>query len=145
MIQVIGKRLATLRQLRRLTQSRLAALAGISPEEVYLVEKNRKPRVSAVVIGRLAAALGTTADYLLGLTADPTRPPRLDGRVEPVRLAGLLLFLEQLARLSPGRKRRIVEALLAFLGPTGAGEEKESGGESENGGEEKRPEEARSG
>jgi len=114
-IQVIGKRILALRRARGLSQARLGALAGITKEAVYLIEKGRKPCARAVVIGRLAAALHTTSDYLLGLSDDPFPPPKVDRGVEPARLARLVPLLEPLAHLSLRRRKHAIDTLQTFL------------------------------
>ncbi len=59
-------RLKALREARRLSQTALADKAGLSREYVARLEAGRQdPRVSVMV--RLARALGTTLDDLVGL------------------------------------------------------------------------------
>jgi len=53
---------------------RLAHSAGITLRQLWRLERNDRPKVWGVTVARLALALGTTTDYLLGLTDVLTRP-----------------------------------------------------------------------
>jgi len=67
----IGERIKQMRQIRGYSQQELASKIGIAMNSLYHYEKNRKTP-SAEVVAKLAEALGVSADYLLGLTDDPT-------------------------------------------------------------------------
>ena len=60
----IGTRIKQLRTDRKLTQSTLAESVGLTYVQIGRYE-NGKSRPSSAVLQRLAAALGTTADYLM--------------------------------------------------------------------------------
>ena len=65
------QRLKTLRQARGLKQVTLARLAEVSPALICRMEDGSRPRAAGPILERLAVALGTSTDYLLGLTDDP--------------------------------------------------------------------------
>ena len=69
-----GARMRALRRRRGLSAEELARLAGITPRHVWRLEAGGRPRVAAVTLARIALALDTTLDYLMGLTDDPERP-----------------------------------------------------------------------
>jgi len=67
---IFQHRLQAARELRKLTQSQLAATAGLPPSSVSHFEAGaRKP--SFDTLKRLASALAVTTDYLLGRADDP--------------------------------------------------------------------------
>jgi len=115
-VRVIGERVKALREERGLSQGQLAAKAGLNRSQICRVEKDERPGVQAVAVGQLAAALHTTSDYLLGLTADPTVPPPLEWRTDPAHLARLQRLLERLVRLPLERQERVMDAVLTLLG-----------------------------
>lgn len=53
----------------------IAALAEISPSYLWELRKGKVPNVSAVVLGRVADALGVSVDYLLGIDQDERGMP----------------------------------------------------------------------
>lgn len=65
------QRLKTLRQARGLKQVTLARLAEVSPALICRMEDGSRSRAAGPILERLAVALGTSTDYLLGLTDDP--------------------------------------------------------------------------
>ncbi|MCC7353579.1 MAG: helix-turn-helix transcriptional regulator [Anaerolineae bacterium] len=68
---VFRERLHALRQERGLRQAALARLAGVSPALICRMEDGSRRRTAGPVLERLSVALGTSTDYLLGLTDDP--------------------------------------------------------------------------
>ncbi len=65
----IGERIIFLRENLDLSQVKLATLIGITKMTLYKYEKNIcEPR--GEIIARLAKALNTTTDYILGCTDD---------------------------------------------------------------------------
>ncbi len=67
---VDGARLRKRRESLGLPQIELYALAGIRPDKLSQAENGRKD-LNALSVKRLAIALKTSSDYLLGLTDDP--------------------------------------------------------------------------
>ena len=66
-----SKRLKELRTQQGLSGARLASAAGISERQIWRLEAGDRPNVSAVLLARIALALGTSLEYLLGMTDDP--------------------------------------------------------------------------
>ena len=65
-------RLKSLRLNRRMRAREVARKARISAAQLYRLERGERPNVAAVTLARVALALGTSIEYLLGLT-DETR------------------------------------------------------------------------
>jgi transcriptional regulator with XRE-family HTH domain len=63
---LLSKRIYMLRHTHKWSQQVLAKQAGINYVTVCKIEQGQIPAVSADTVVRLAKALGTTADYLLG-------------------------------------------------------------------------------
>src|SRR5262245_31832775 len=70
--EIVGERVLLLRRRARLSQPELAAQADMSVTTLNRVE-NAHQSLYMEKIAALAMALGTTADYLLGLSDDPGR------------------------------------------------------------------------
>jgi transcriptional regulator with XRE-family HTH domain len=70
----LGERLRLQRERRDLSRFDLGRMAGMSSRTIGRYERDEKEPV-AHVLGRMALALNTTADYLIGLRDDPTVPP----------------------------------------------------------------------
>lgn len=68
-----GNRLKRLRAGHGLSVEEAARRAGISVAQVYRLEKGERPNVSAVVLTKLALALESSVEYLLGVTDYPDR------------------------------------------------------------------------
>ena len=66
-----GDRIKEMREKLRLTQARLGEMTGTDSTTISRWETN-KVNVSQKYIGKLASALNTSTDYLLGETDDPT-------------------------------------------------------------------------
>lgn len=67
----LGERILLLRHRKGLTQKGLGDMVGLSPNTIARVERNLVATLRGDSIARLAPALSTTADYLLGLTERP--------------------------------------------------------------------------
>lgn len=67
MAATLQKRLRQVREQRRMSIKEVAEAAGLSISQLYRLEKGERPRVAAITLGRIARALGTSVDYLLGL------------------------------------------------------------------------------
>ena len=66
------ERFRDLRQQRQLKPNQLAYLAGLAETQVYRLERGERPNLYAVTLARIAIVLGTTSEYLLGLSDDPS-------------------------------------------------------------------------
>ena len=78
--QGIGNRMATIRKKRGITQIQLARAIGISQKLVSSYEVGRIT-LSAEMLLRIAKALGTTADEILGLKDQSSEVPALSLRL----------------------------------------------------------------
>ena len=76
MNRIQGDRVRELRERAGLTQGQLAYKADTTSSQISRLENNERPGAQAVLVGRIAAILGTTVDYLLGNTDNPYPPPR---------------------------------------------------------------------
>jgi len=87
--EIVGERVLRLRRQAYLTQPELAEKADMSVTTLNRVENAHQSLYMEKIVA-LAEALGTTADYLLGLSDDPKqpspRPPR--GRRSPAAPVG---------------------------------------------------------
>lgn len=73
-----GERIRELRQKRGWSLNKLAKLAGLSQGYLSSVENGKVVSPTASALLKIAAALDTSVDYLLGRTDDPTPPPVSD-------------------------------------------------------------------
>src|SRR4029434_4138279 len=71
MADLVRERLQRLRQQRGLTLQGLAALAQVSPSQIWNIESGMRTvaRLSLAVAKRLAVALGVSLDYLAAMDA----------------------------------------------------------------------------
>jgi transcriptional regulator with XRE-family HTH domain len=65
-----GHRLQTLRQRRGVSVEDLSIASSVSARHIWRLEAGERPNTSAVTLARVAQALNTTLEYLLGLTDD---------------------------------------------------------------------------
>ena len=75
-IKMFGRRLRTARVACQYTQDELAERMRANRSWISGLETGQQSTLSAATIVRCAEALGVTADFLLGLTDDPTPPKR---------------------------------------------------------------------
>ena len=66
-----GARIEALRLERGLTVREAAEKAGLSGAHIYRLQANERPNSAARTVARIALALDTSVEYLLGLTDDP--------------------------------------------------------------------------
>ena len=100
--ETIGQRIAKYRKLKGWTQVELAQKIGIERTVIANYEKDRL-RIYDDMLGRLALALGISADKLLGIKIEASEPPALSLRLVR-RLAELDSFPES-------KKKRILQTL----------------------------------
>lgn len=67
---MLGERLRGIRERQGLSRDRLGRIADISGQQIYRYEINEQMPLGDT-LARIADALGTSTDYLLGLTDDP--------------------------------------------------------------------------
>jgi transcriptional regulator with XRE-family HTH domain len=66
----LGKRVATMRERRRLSVQELADLTGISYQSLWRIERGTQGNPSVSTLAQLARTLGVSMDYLAGLYED---------------------------------------------------------------------------
>ena len=66
-----GTRIRALRKQQGRSAEKLARIADVCTRHIWRLENGARPNASAIVIARVALALGTNVEYLLGLTDDP--------------------------------------------------------------------------
>jgi len=74
LLDTLGKRLKALRADLGMSQKELAHLADTSQAYLSRIENDGVPGVRGQILARIADALGTTTDYVLGLSDDPLPP-----------------------------------------------------------------------
>jgi transcriptional regulator with XRE-family HTH domain len=72
----LALRLRKVRRAKDQTQQQLGKLAKINYTTISRIESGEAKQVYADTVRDLAEALEVSADYLLGLTDDPTPPPK---------------------------------------------------------------------
>lgn len=97
MDNIRGNRLRIWRARKRISVARLSELSGVSQPAIYKLEKGTRGG-GAEVWARLADALDTTADYLLGLTDDPDIPNVPRYPVPAPELADIVARLNELPK-----------------------------------------------
>ncbi len=65
-------RFRTLRRQKQIKAPELASLAAMTETQIYRLERGERPNLYAVTVARIALALGTSIEYLLDLTDDPS-------------------------------------------------------------------------
>lgn len=63
----LGERVLVQRRRCKMSQDALAQQAGVNKMTIWRLEKGTIKDVKGEVLGKLAVALGVSADYLLGL------------------------------------------------------------------------------
>jgi transcriptional regulator with XRE-family HTH domain len=78
----LGERILILRRRNSMTQKELAREAGLNTNTIARLEQGNLKDLGGQAVARLAKALGTSTDYLLGMSAvDP------DSEMTPTELA----------------------------------------------------------
>lgn len=109
------ERLNRLMEDQGVESSELAEWTGLSYNYVYLLRRGDRPIVSAVNLAMIAAALGCSVEYLVGLTENPL--PAIGQDVGADEVALLACF----RRLSACRRRDVTLLAGAFLSANGSG------------------------
>lgn len=91
----LGERLKVLRKNKGYTLEKLADLAGSSKSYIWELENKNPPRPSAEKIGKIAAVLGVTTEYLV----DPKEQNVADATDEA--------FYRKFRQMDPQTKDRI--------------------------------------
>jgi len=102
----IGRRIQQRREALRLTQEELADLVGTTQRQISRYERDtNSPGPDTIVM--LARVLGTSTDYLLGLTDEPNKYADLDD-IE-------LEILDLLRSQNPTQRKKIMRAIKALV------------------------------
>ena len=113
-----GKRISALLADTGMTQRALAIEAGLSEQHISDIVNDRVPRASAAVMALIAEALGSSVDYIMGLSDDPLPAPDA-GRDVPEHIAKFNRLLEALpAHLQDAALDYLREQLRLFLSVT---------------------------
>lgn len=96
--RIIGARIRTLREAKGWTQGQLAYKADTTAAQISRIENNERPGVQAVTIGKIAVALDTTVEYLMGQTGNPTRQLPSSGNTHDTADAVLQARFNELLR-----------------------------------------------
>jgi len=70
-VRFYGERVRALRHARGISADRLARATELSVRHVYRLENNQRPNIWGTTVARIAQALRTTCDYLMGLSDVP--------------------------------------------------------------------------
>ena len=101
-IEAVGRRIYEARKERHITQEELAAMAGISPSHMGIIERAVKtPNLETFIA--IANALNVSADYLLQDVVDMS----CDHEATELN--------KQLAGVSPEMRRKIYKAIHALV------------------------------
>lgn len=84
----LGERILILRRRRGLTQRELAEATGLNTNTIARVERGDLKDLGGQLVAKLAKALETTADFLLGLSEDPRQGNENEHRPTGVALVG---------------------------------------------------------
>jgi transcriptional regulator with XRE-family HTH domain len=79
-----GERIALLRRRQDMTQKELGTESQVHPNTIARLERGRLTDLPGSMVARIAKALGTSADFLLGITENDE--PR-ESEMEPAALA----------------------------------------------------------
>ena len=74
-----GERIRALRKSRGLSAEKAARRADVNLRHFSRLEAGQRPNTSAVTLTRVALAMGTTVEYLLGVTSDNRGIHELEG------------------------------------------------------------------
>lgn len=109
-MKTLGERLIFLMELKDMKQTELAGAIEISKQSLYKYIHNLcEPR--SEIIARMAAVLDTTADYIVGLTEDPSPTCRKE---DADTISGIEM-LSKIHRLTPENRIRIEERIDTLL------------------------------
>jgi transcriptional regulator with XRE-family HTH domain len=70
MLMTLGERILILRRRQDMTQQQLAKEAGLNKNTIARLEQGNLKDLGGRLVAKVAQALGTSTDYLLGLTEE---------------------------------------------------------------------------
>ena len=106
-LKLVGKRIASLRQMKGISVPTLAEAAGISKGYLWQLETGEEPNPSLAIVAKIAAALETTAAELLGQPVVKAKQLPIPEELPK----GLKEFLDQQKRKGEPVPEDIVRAL----------------------------------
>lgn len=114
-MQLDGSRIKAMREFRGLTQGQLAYKASTTVTQISRLENDDRPGAQAIIVARVAAALRTTVDYLVGLTDDPGLSKPMGDSLPPAVEAKKRLLVERLADLPEAAQHRVIDAVMLLI------------------------------
>jgi transcriptional regulator with XRE-family HTH domain len=103
----MGGRILGLRRSKKMSQQDLATAAGISVTYLSELENDARPLPGAATVSGLAAALGTSMDYIFSGTATPPSVARTDPAFRLTSVSGAPIPRLPVTKESQTRHRRI--------------------------------------
>jgi transcriptional regulator with XRE-family HTH domain len=82
-ITVDGRRMRALRKARGFSADALGWHAGLNSRHIWRLESGKYQHAAAITLAAIAQVLGTTIEYLIGLTDDPRSVAVLIAAAEP--------------------------------------------------------------
>jgi transcriptional regulator with XRE-family HTH domain len=124
MSEELKDKIELLRKNKSWTQGQLALYAEIDRSYVTKLEAGDAPNVSGVILARIARALETTTDFLLGLSNDPNpRPvPNHPSLLDP-HFRELMVAWQSLAALDDPEPCDVIHDLAIYLAAKHAAKE----------------------
>lgn len=74
-VQFSPERLKQIRLQRQFSVAALARLSGVSTAQIYRLERDKRPNVSAVTLARIALALNTSMEALMNFDTEQVQDP----------------------------------------------------------------------
>lgn len=110
-LEVIAKRLTTLRKKLGITQIELAEKTNLERKSIIRYE-NAQNTPSGKALQALAQIFGVTSDYLLGLTDEPFAVPLSDSELSELELRAVHALRRA---ATDGDRQRLLDALNALV------------------------------
>ena len=110
--RTVGQRIGVIREKQSFTQQSLADVLGVPRSNVRNWE-NDKRELKPEMIVSLAKTFGVSADYLLGLSDNPTRDESIDGACRCTGISEKAVLRIQSLRESDGKAERVSSILEA--------------------------------
>jgi len=99
-------RIKSLREYQGWSQTELAEKSGVGQSYISRLEDGDAPNVSGVILGRIATALETTVDFLLGRIDNPSPYPSTNHPL--LKDPDIHRLLECCETLDPGGRQALI-------------------------------------
>jgi len=109
---ILGSRIMSAREAKDWTQGQLAAYAHVNRSYLSLIERGLRTNVGSDHLTKIAHALKTTIDYLVGLTDDPRPLPIAQSSPIPPDVAEVAYRIQHLSH--PVREK-LLESFASLL------------------------------